>query len=154
MVPTSVSDVEGSWWLSAVAGCPAVKGAEDMLQRLLASKIEPNVMTYNSLINAHAKDGNWEGAEDVMRRLLERGIDPNVTTYNSIIKAYTKEGNSEGAEDVLRRMQECCLKPNVTTWSSVINSYATKGDWQVREPAEPQRSDTPCLTSRGPMCGM
>lgn len=131
-----------------------MQGAEDMLQRLLSSKIDPNVMTYNSLINAHAKDGNWEGAEDVMRRLLERGIDPNVTTYNSIIKAYTKDGNSDGAEDVLHRMQEQCLKANVTTWSSVINAYATKGDWQVSHPTGPLHSFTQsllCLSKVSPL---
>lgn len=70
------------------------EGAEDVLRRMNRIKeMEPNVITYSSVINAYANKGNWQGAENVLRRMQYQGVQPNIITYNSLITAYAKEGN-------------------------------------------------------------
>lgn len=51
------------------------QGAEEVLQRMTLedATVEPNVVTYSSLINAYANKGNSDGAEKVLvSKLLVR----------------------------------------------------------------------------------
>lgn len=49
-------------------------------------RVEPNVTTYSSVINAYANKGHWAGAEDVLHRMEVKGLEPDVITYNSLLK--------------------------------------------------------------------
>lgn len=95
---------------------------------LVTRGVDPNVITYNSVISAYAKEGNWQGANDVLRRMLQnQNVEPNVTTYNAVINAYANKGHWQGAEDVLHRMNAHNIQPNMTTYNSLIDAYANKG---------------------------
>jgi hypothetical protein len=37
-----------------------VQGAENVLRRMQYQGVQPNIITYNSLITAYAKEGNWQ----------------------------------------------------------------------------------------------
>lgn len=53
---------------------------------MIEHRVEPNVTTYSSVINAYANKGHWAGAEDVLRRMDAKGLEPDVITFNSLLK--------------------------------------------------------------------
>ncbi|KAK3249083.1 hypothetical protein CYMTET_41480 [Cymbomonas tetramitiformis] len=52
--------------------------------------VEPNVITYSSLISACEKGGQWEKALEVFAGMKKAGVEPNVITYSSLISACEK----------------------------------------------------------------
>jgi pentatricopeptide repeat protein len=53
---------------------PELQGAEEVLGRMASEGmlVQPNVVTYSSLINAYANKGNSDGAESVLSRMQSR----------------------------------------------------------------------------------
>jgi hypothetical protein len=54
-----------------VCVCVTPQGAESVLRRMLYHGVQPNIITYNSLVTAYSKDGDWQV------RATEAG--PNIT---------------------------------------------------------------------------
>lgn len=50
--------------------------------------VAPNVQSYNSIISACGKAGQWEKAVDLLREMQTKdGLAPNAMTYNSAMIA-------------------------------------------------------------------
>ena len=49
--------------------------------------LQPNVITYNSLISACGKSGKAERALQFFAKMQQQGLRPNVITYNAVIIA-------------------------------------------------------------------
>lgn len=89
------------------------------MRRMQFQGVQPTVVSYNALVTvshlllqhaglvgmftthhpppllqAYAKEGNWQGAEDVLRRILAdpHCEPPTTTTYNLVINAYATKG--------------------------------------------------------------
>ena len=65
-----------------------------------SSTVQPNTITYNSVMDAHAKQGDVEGALQVFSLMKKEGsaasatsCTPDVTTYTILIDAYSKKAN-------------------------------------------------------------
>jgi len=113
----------------------------------------PNTITYNSVLDAHARRGDIEGAKFVWEMMKEdfnagntNGAVPNIRTYNILIGAYAKSSNDRSnspneAELLLKEMLHLYSKeeldegPDTITYSGVINCWA-KSD----RPESPQRA--------------
>jgi len=136
--------------LSAYAANGNVEGAEAVLGRMRAGGagdgragtgggdwgkgVEPNVVTYSSLMNAYAMCGQVEGAEAVLERMQVQGVQPNLITFNSLATAYARDGNIAGAADVLRRMQtDAHVMPNTVSYNAVLSAHAQLGSWKGAE---------------------
>ena len=50
--------------------------------------------TYNALLCAYEKGGQWQQAETVLEEMVQVGgpVAPDTTTYNSVIATYTRAG--------------------------------------------------------------
>jgi len=136
--------------LSAYATNGNVEGAEAVLGRMRAGGVgcggaggeaggggggvEPNVVTYSSLMNAYAMRGQTDGAEAVLARMQVQGVQPNLITFNSLATAYARDGNIAGAADVLRRMQtDAHVTPNAVSYNAVLSAHAQSGSWKGAE---------------------
>eukprot|EP00400_MALV-I_sp_L67-5_P000008 gene8-109_t len=87
--------------------------------------VPPNMITFNSVIDACGKRGDLETAEKVMLKLHERGLKANTITYNAMIHACQKEPLK--AEFWFSQMAENNCPPDVISYSTMINSYAQNG---------------------------
>ena len=90
--------------------------------------MEPDVVTYNTVVNAHAQKGNAEGAVRVFEAMRKQGMEPNVVTYNTVVNAYAQKGDAEGAVRVFETMRKQGMEPDVVSYNTVVNTYAQKGD--------------------------
>ncbi|KAK3262832.1 hypothetical protein CYMTET_28338, partial [Cymbomonas tetramitiformis] len=92
--------------------------------------VEPNVITYNSLISACEKGGQWEKALEVFAGMKKAGVEPNVITYSSLISACEKGGQWEKALEVFAGMKKAGVEPDVITYNSLISACEKGGQWE------------------------
>ena len=110
--------------------------------------VEPNRVTYNSVINAWSKSGlqnAGEKAEALLQRMEELGLKLGTISFNSVISAWANSNDptaGQRAELLLRRMLELSrqgnddMHPNTITYNSVIDAWAKSGDLSAGKKAE------------------
>ena len=113
--------------------------------------LKPDLYTYNTIINAHAKSLTLCTAEDtsktqaviqrangILHRMRQNNLNPNVRTYTCLMDVYAKSRLPHAplmAEELLYSMQKNCgdaggaVKPNTHTYNALFNACAfTKGN--------------------------
>ncbi|KAI7750509.1 hypothetical protein M8C21_004897, partial [Ambrosia artemisiifolia] len=68
--------------------------------------LEPNVVTYNSLINGYVGIGDMRRAKGVLELMKGRSVLANMVTYSLFVKGYCKQGKVDEAEKVVRDMRD------------------------------------------------
>lgn len=121
--------------------------AESYLQKMMASTDEderPNTWSFNMVISAWSKSGDWEmavRAEALLSQLesyhAESGYSektmPNTNTYNCVIACYSRSklwDKARRSHAILERMKKMeaegklSRRPDAVTYNTVMNSYA------------------------------
>ena len=111
--------------------------AQKLLRDMLDHGIEPNIVTYNILLNgicrhaslhpAYRFDRTVHSAEDVLKEMRDRGIDPDVTSYSIILHVYSRAHKPELCVCMFRSMKDRGICPTVATYTSVIKCLASCG---------------------------
>ncbi|KAK6791217.1 hypothetical protein RDI58_010298 [Solanum bulbocastanum] len=109
-------------------------------------RCRPNVETYNALISAHGRAGQWRWAKNIMEDMLRASvciyssllrylcvlinwlvkllqIPPNRSTYNNLINACGSSGNWREALKVCKEMTENGVGPDLVTHNIVLSAY-------------------------------
>jgi pentatricopeptide repeat protein len=93
----------------------------------------PDTVTYNTLINIYALQGNVEKALNLVHQMqlnFESGKNkncrPNVQTYNTILKAMQNSNRSDAIEQAQRLFDAISL-PDTVTYNTLISMHALKG---------------------------
>eukprot|EP00971_Amphidinium_carterae_P202481 4017673-Amphidinium_carterae.1 len=99
------------------------------------NKVDPNVVTYTSLINAHSKAKQPTAALEVLHKMQKAGVTPTVVTYGALIGILAQRGLVEEAMNVLKEMASLKVPPNGICMSAAINAHAEAartrpGMWQ------------------------
>ena len=115
---------------SIVRRTSSTKMAASMMDRMLSQGCEPDVVTWSTLMNAHAGKGDAAACERVMRDMRAAGQEPDVTTWSTLMNAHQK---AKCGEDVLRTFQDmrkagCSFDAH--TLSSLFNGlmFGIRGD--------------------------
>uniref|UniRef100_A0A2N9F826 Pentacotripeptide-repeat region of PRORP domain-containing protein n=1 Tax=Fagus sylvatica TaxID=28930 RepID=A0A2N9F826_FAGSY len=119
---------------------------EFVYKEIRRRRIEPNVITFNVVVNGLCKVGKLNKAGDVIEDMKSWGVSPNVVTvgkmykadsilkemvankvcpnevtYNILIHGFCKDENLSAAKKVFEEMQRQGLRANVITYNSLIN---------------------------------
>ncbi|VVA99157.1 unnamed protein product [Arabis nemorensis] len=119
----------------------------DMAQRFLAemieSGIEPNVVTYNVLLNGICRtaslhpeerfERNVRNAEKVFDEMRQRGIEPDVTSFSIVLHMYSRAHKSELTLDKLKLMKTKGISPTMETYTSVVKCLCSCGRLEEAE---------------------
>lgn len=110
---------------------------ERFLNEMIERGIEPNVVTYNVLLNGLCRraslhpDGRFErtlrAADKVFDEMRGRGIEPDVTSYSIVLHVYSRAHKPELSLDKLRMMMERGICPSMATYTSVIKCLCSCG---------------------------
>ncbi|ERN06547.1 hypothetical protein AMTR_s00058p00115870 [Amborella trichopoda] len=79
-----------------------------------------DLVTYNSMISAHAKAGD----PDAARELFDGMASPDVISYNAVLDGYARAGRADEAFSVFEHMPA----RTVVSWTTVVSGYIKAGD--------------------------
>ena len=102
--------------------------------------VRPDTMTYNSIMDAHARQGDVDGAIEVFAMMTKgddndsdksaiNSVKPDLFTYNILIDGWYKSGNDNApdqVEKILQEMKDRCKKgylsqgPDEITYNTII----------------------------------
>ncbi|KAL5204377.1 hypothetical protein ABZP36_009248 [Zizania latifolia] len=111
--------------------------AQKFLKDMIDHGIEPNLVTYNILLNGICRnaslhpdyrfDRTVRAAEDLLKEMHQRGIEPDVTSYSVILHVYSRAHKPELCLCMFRSMKGRGICPTVATYTSVIKCLASCG---------------------------
>jgi pentatricopeptide repeat protein len=93
----------------------------------------PDVISYNLVIRAYCKSGDFKGAEAWLNRMDSHSVNPTVCTYNTLLDACAKMENPEAAESWFRKMVDKGIQANAISYATVIYARARRGDEKAAE---------------------
>ncbi|CAK9091751.1 unnamed protein product [Durusdinium trenchii] len=99
--------------------------AVEVLRKMLAADLEPDMITFSAIISACEADGQWAFALYAMQDMQVRQLMPNLITYNATIAACST-GSWEHALRILKSMASSAR--DVVSYNSVL---ASELPWQM-----------------------
>ena len=109
--------------IGAYAGSGRGVEAYDLYLEMKGEGLQPNAVTFMSLLNDCASTGALEWVKDVHKHILEGGHESDVRAGNALVHMYAKSGSIEDARVVFDRLKE----RDVITWNVMIGAYAGSG---------------------------
>jgi pentatricopeptide repeat protein len=112
----------------------AAQKARGILELMKRERVQPDVTSYNIVINVLANDGRNESLKEAETILHELEVDPRLMadtfSYNTVLKAYSKNAQTDLAEKLARhwhseyKRRRTKYQPDVYTYSNIINAWA------------------------------
>ncbi|KAL5783194.1 hypothetical protein ACOSP7_008223 [Xanthoceras sorbifolium] len=133
--------------IASLCRAHSLEKAESVIADSIRLGILPNVVTYNTLIDAYCQLVGVDAAFCVLDRMREAGIRPDVISYNSLMAGAAKEGllpRLEGKPDEATKIfwyiMNNDLSPSPATFNIMINGlcknnyadYALTLFWYLR----------------------
>ncbi|TYI62240.1 hypothetical protein E1A91_D10G231100v1 [Gossypium mustelinum] len=117
--------------------------AERFLKEMIERGMEPNVVTYNVMLNGICRraslhpderfDRTIRSAEKLFDEMRQRGIEPDVTSFSIVLHVYSRAHKPELTLDKLKYMKEKGICPSVVTYTSVIKCLCSCGRLEEAE---------------------
>nr|CAB3467360.1 unnamed protein product [Digitaria exilis] len=103
--------------------------ARQLLDTMHDRGIEPDLVSFNTLINARAKSGCLPAgvALDLLSEVRQAGLRPDVITYNTLISACSQSSNLEDAVTVFEEMLASECRPDLWTYNSMVTVHGRCG---------------------------
>lgn len=106
-----------------------------MIPSIISSGIIPDIVSFNSVINAYARIQDSRAAAlkvDHLFELMENySLEPTSVTYGSVIKSWGYTNSTEGAENASKYLERYenvvrtgSIQPNVITYNATLNAWA------------------------------
>ncbi|KAH0451512.1 hypothetical protein IEQ34_018811 [Dendrobium chrysotoxum] len=124
---------------NAMMGVYARSGRFDDVRNLLDEMrkrgLEPDLVSFNTLINARAKSGQVPSglALELLQDVRRSGLRPDTITYNTLISACSQAPNFEEATSVFEDMMKSKCQPDLWTYNAMISVYGRCGMIQEAE---------------------
>lgn len=98
---------------------------EDMIND---AKIEPDVVSYNTLIDGCIRVDDSAGALYYFNEMRSRGIAPSKLSYTTLMKAFALSGQPKLARKVFDEMlRDPRVKVDIVAWNMLIEAYCRHG---------------------------
>ncbi|KAI4976399.1 hypothetical protein ZWY2020_050006 [Hordeum vulgare] len=118
---------------NAMMGVYARSGRFDDVRQLLDAMrgqgIEPDLVSFNTLINASAKSGCLApgAAFDLLHEVRQAGLRPDVITYNTLISACSQGSILDDAVAVFEEMIDSECRPDLWTYNAMVSVHGRCG---------------------------
>ncbi|XP_010915815.1 uncharacterized protein [Elaeis guineensis] len=101
--------------------------AWNVVYKMRAAGLQPDVVTYNTIARAYAKNGDTRRAEELILE-MQANQHPNERTWAIIIGGYCKEGNMKDALRCVHQMKDNGVLPNVIVFNTLIKGFLDAED--------------------------
>lgn len=96
--------------------------AWNVVDNMYASGMRPDVVTYNTIARAYAKNGETRRGEQLILEMQTK-LRPNERTWAIIVGGYCEEDNMKDALRCVHRMKDVGIRPNVIVFNSLIKGF-------------------------------
>ncbi|KAM6576173.1 hypothetical protein CsatB_028010 [Cannabis sativa] len=115
--------------LDALLKCGEIGKMREFLVGL-GNQVNPDVCTFNILINANCKYGCLDDARTVFDTMLSRGVEPNEVTFATLISGFCSNCKLEEALRLKEDMSKVYgVKPNSSVYVSLIKELCRIGEF-------------------------
>lgn len=97
--------------------------AQDFLDEMVRVGVQPDIVSYNSLIDAYCKDKELDKAYALFNKMQDENIMPDVITYTCIIGGLGLVGQPDKATRILKEMHEYGCYPDVAAYNATIRNF-------------------------------
>ncbi|KAM2469089.1 hypothetical protein PS1_010704 [Malus domestica] len=115
---------------SALWNCGDRVRALQMVSEMVSKGIDPDEITYNSLISCLCRDRMVNEAIGLLVDMESGGFQPTVISYNIVLLGLCKTRRIVDAIEVLAAMVEKGCRPNETTYTLLIEGIGFAG-WRA-----------------------
>lgn len=105
-----------------------VTEAWNVVYKMVASGLQPDAVTYNTIATAYAQNGETGQAESMILEMHNHNVQPNERTCAIIIGGYCKEGKIKDALRFVYTMKELGFCPNLVVFNSLIKGFLDMAD--------------------------
>lgn len=106
-----------------LSGWKTSEDAEAFFAEMRELGIDPDLVTYNSLIDCQCKNRDVEKAYKLLDEMREKEISPDVITYTSLIGGLGLIGQPDKARHLLKEMCELGCHPDVPAYNATIRNF-------------------------------
>lgn len=109
--------------------------ARQLLDAMRDQDIEPDLVSFNTLINARAKSGCLAAgvALELLHEVRQAGLRPDAITYNTLISACSQGSNLDDAVAVFEEMIASECRPDLWTYNAMVSVHGRCGKAQEAE---------------------
>jgi pentatricopeptide repeat protein len=100
--------------------------AMDVYHDMRENKLQPNLATFNALIDLCARNGDVERSTEIFRDMCALGVTPDLITYSTVIKGYCVKGELEQALTLFTLMRKRGIAPDAVLFNSILDGAARK----------------------------
>ena len=101
--------------------------AEKILKTIEDRQVQPDVRTYNILINGYAKKRNTAAIETLFKKMIQANLKPSITTYNALISSHVKWGRLEEANKCFEMAVADGIQPDAWTYTILMKGHINRG---------------------------
>uniref|UniRef100_A0A7C9AMA6 Uncharacterized protein n=1 Tax=Opuntia streptacantha TaxID=393608 RepID=A0A7C9AMA6_OPUST len=109
-------------WNGMISGCVAngsPASAVELFGLMTFAGIKPDLVTWNSVMDAYCRMGLCDEAVRVFRQILQ----PNIISWTTLISGFSRNGDYEASLQIFRNMMNCIgVNPDLDSLSSAIVS--------------------------------
>ncbi|XP_073271970.1 putative pentatricopeptide repeat-containing protein At1g02420 [Primulina huaijiensis] len=106
-----------------LSGWKSPDEAEAFFVEMREMGVQPDVVSYNCLVDVYCKGREVEKARKVMKEMRENGVDLDVITHTSLIGGLGLVGQPDKAREILKEMNEYGCYPDVAAYNAVIRNF-------------------------------
>merc|ERR1719453_1224016 len=107
--------------LDACAKCYTMNRAEDVLKAMRATSVQPDIITYSTIVKGHCMEGDIDKALAVLKEMrADKATKPDEITYNSFLDGCARQHRVDEALAALDEMQAAGVSPSNYTLSILV----------------------------------
>ncbi|KAJ0983794.1 hypothetical protein J5N97_002150 [Dioscorea zingiberensis] len=102
---------------------------QKLLEEMKSRSIEPDLVSFNTLINAKAKAGLMVPGSvcELLQQVRNAGLRPDTITFNTLISACSHTSNLREAVEVFKSMEASKCQPDLWTYNGMVSVYGRCG---------------------------
>ncbi|XP_022716037.1 pentatricopeptide repeat-containing protein At3g13150-like [Durio zibethinus] len=113
--------------LSAVVHSKKFDKAGKLLEQLPEKVgIEPDLISYNTVIKAFCEMGSMDSAFSVVDTLEKKGLGPDIVTFNTLLDGFFSKGRIADGEEIWGLMERKNVVPNIRSYNSKLRGLVSE----------------------------
>ncbi|KAM0041300.1 putative tetratricopeptide-like helical domain superfamily, pentacotripeptide-repeat region of PRORP [Helianthus debilis subsp. tardiflorus] len=112
----------------AFADCGHVHNAMLVFDHMKTFKLNPNLVTYNTVLGILGKAGRVDEMLDAFASMKKADIDPDIFSYNTLLHSLRRVGRFDLCVEMIKEMGEVGLQPDFITYTALIECVFKSGN--------------------------